>query len=80
MANPFTAHPASVGETYGQHCRFAIRFGSKMMLGGFATVVHGVFPFLFERTGSGALEALNGELAAAARGPLQPPDPRGGGE
>ena len=37
--NPFTAHPASVGETYLQHLRFAFRFGVKMTAGGLAAIV-----------------------------------------
>ena len=59
MANPFTAHPASVGETYGQHLRFALRFGTCMTLGGLAAAIHALFPFLFITTASRALEELN---------------------
>ena len=59
MPNPFTAHPASVGETYVQHFRFALGFGVRMTLGGLAAVVHAVLPFLFVTTASGALEKLN---------------------
>ena len=40
MFNPFTAHPASVGETYLQHMRFAFRFGTRMVTGGIAAIVH----------------------------------------
>src|SRR5256885_835876 len=39
MANPFTEHPASVGETYVQHMRFAFRFGSRMLSRGVAVMV-----------------------------------------
>ncbi|HVN36063.1 MAG TPA: DUF6356 family protein [Casimicrobiaceae bacterium] len=58
MTNPFTAHPASVGETYWKHMRFAFRFGSRMLMGGAAAVVHSVFPFLFMTTAS----RINDEL------------------
>jgi hypothetical protein len=67
LANPFTAHPASVGETYGQHFRFALAFGVRMTLGGLAAAVHAVFPFLFVTTASRALEELNATLETAAR-------------
>jgi Family of unknown function (DUF6356) len=67
MANPFTAHPASVGETYGQHFRFALGFGTRMTLGGLAAAVHAVFPFLFITTASRALETLNAMREANAR-------------
>jgi hypothetical protein len=59
MTNPFTAHPNSVGETYGEHCAFAFAFGARMALGGLAAMVHAVFPFAFITTASRALDELN---------------------
>jgi hypothetical protein len=67
MANPFTAHPASVGETYLQHMRFAFRFGSRMLTGGIAALIHSVFPFLFVTTASRINDQLV-ELRAASHG------------
>ena len=67
MPNPFTAHPASVGETYLEHMRFARRFGGRMLLGGAAAVVHSLFPFLFVTTASRINDELV-EMRAAARG------------
>ena len=65
--NPFTAHPASVGETYGEHCRFALRFGVRMTVGGFAAIVHAVLPFAFVTTASRTLDELNALRARGAR-------------
>jgi Family of unknown function (DUF6356) len=48
----FTKHPASVGETYFAHLGSAGGFGSRMITAGLACLVHGIFPFLFQRTGS----------------------------
>jgi len=59
MPNPFTAHPASVGQTYGRHLRFALTFGARMTLGGLAASLHGLFPFLFVTTASRTLEELD---------------------
>jgi hypothetical protein len=59
MVNPFTAHPASVGETYSQHLRFALSFGARMTLGGVAAAIHALLPFLFITTASRMLEELN---------------------
>lgn len=56
---PFTDHPASVGETYGQHFHHAGSFGVRMILAGFACLVHAVLPFLFVRTGSAAITELH---------------------
>jgi len=60
VKNPFTAHPHSVGESYLEHGLFACRYGAKMAAGGVAAVLHGVFPFLFQATGS----RITRELAA----------------
>ena len=67
MSNPFTAHPASVGETYLQHMRFAFRFGSRMLRGGIAALIHSVFPFLCVTTASRINDELV-ELRAASHG------------
>ena len=62
MRNPFTAHPRDVGESYLEHAAFACRYGVKMTLGGIAALVHGVFPFLFQKTGSRITRELNDTL------------------
>ena len=68
MRNPFTTHPASVGETYAQHFVFAFKFGATMAVGGLAAMVHAFFP-----TASRKLDHLN---ALRARG-TQPAATRG---
>ena len=65
MHNPFTAHPHSVGETYLEHALFACRYGTRMTLGGIAAVLHGIFPFLFQKTGSRITRELNATLDAS---------------
>jgi Family of unknown function (DUF6356) len=65
MTNPFTAHPASVGESYGQHFRFAFRFGARMVCGGAAAIVHSVLPFLFTTTASRINDSLVAMRAAS---------------
>lgn len=62
MRNPFTEHPREVGETYLEHGAFACRYGMKMTLGGIAALIHGFFPFLFQRTGSRITRELNATL------------------
>jgi hypothetical protein len=65
MANPFTSHPNSVGETYLEHGTFACRYGIKMTAGGIAAIVHGLLPFLFQTTGSRITRELNATLDAS---------------
>ena len=52
ISRAFTAHPASVGETYGEHFRFASRFSFRLLAAGLAAAVHAVVPCLFEKTAS----------------------------
>jgi hypothetical protein len=40
----FRDHPASVGETYGQHFAAAMGFGFRMVWGGIVCLVHAVIP------------------------------------
>lgn len=64
MSRPFTDHPASVGESYAEHLGVAARFGGRMIAGGVAAVLHGIFPFLFTTTASRTVAALNAEMVA----------------
>lgn len=74
----FTAHPHSVGESYAEHFRSASGFGLALLGAAIACLLHGVFPFLFERTGSEAIRRLyermvvnRSRLAPAANTPTQ---------
>jgi hypothetical protein len=60
----FAAHPASVGESYGEHLATATSFGGRMVLAGIACMLHGLLPFLFVRTGSRTVSELNAQLIA----------------
>jgi hypothetical protein len=77
VRNPFTAHPHDVGETYMEHGAFACRYGAKMTWGGIAAFLHGIFPFLFQTTGSRITRELTATLeesrarAEAKRGELR---------
>jgi hypothetical protein len=71
VTRPFTAHPASVGESYGEHMGQALCFGGRMVLAGLACLIHGVLPFLFVRTGSRTIAELNDRMITR-RAPLRP--------
>jgi hypothetical protein len=67
LIRAFTDHPASVGESYGEHLLRAVCFGSRMVFAGIACLVHGVLPFLFVRTGSRAIAELNDRMVVSRR-------------
>ncbi|CAN1559721.1 hypothetical protein MCEMIH16_02584 [Caulobacteraceae bacterium] len=67
--NPFTDHPRSVGESYGKHLGVATSFGVTMILGGLASVIHGLCPWLFPTTGSRTIKKLYNRLTG--RGPAE---------
>jgi len=63
----FTEHPESVGETYFEHMGVATRFGAAMLAGGFACLLHGLFPFLFTTTGSSTIRRLHERMVVSRR-------------
>jgi hypothetical protein len=69
---PFTEHPASLGESYLEHLGTALGFGSRMVLAGLACLMHGLLPFLFERTGSRVVTELHEQMIARRRGTRAP--------
>ncbi len=55
----FRDHPASVGENYFGHMRFACRFAGKLFAAGGAALVHAVIPPLCETTASRKVKELH---------------------
>lgn len=55
----FTAHPASVGESYFGHMAFAARFASRLLLAGGAALVHALLPFACQTTASHIVRELH---------------------
>ena len=52
FARLFTAHPASVGESYVAHMGFALRFAFWLTVAAGAALVHAVVPAACETTAS----------------------------
>lgn len=67
LIRAFTEHPASVGESYGEHLLRATYFGARMVFAGFACLLHGLLPFLCVRTGSRAIAELNDRMVVNRR-------------
>lgn len=77
MLDLFTRHPRKVGETYGEHFTMAWSFGLPMVAAGLACLVHGVLPFLFERTGSDCVKALHARMRGRGAAPIPSGGPAG---
>jgi hypothetical protein len=63
----FTDHPASVGESYLEHLGRATGFGLRMVFAGLACLLHGLLPFMFQRTGSRAISELHERMVVSRR-------------
>lgn len=63
----FCDHPASVGETYGEHMAAAGGFATRLFLAGVVCSVHALLPFLFEKTASAMVEGLHDRMVANRR-------------
>jgi hypothetical protein len=64
MKNIFNEHPHSIGETYWQHFFFASKFGSQMVIGGLACIIHAIFPFIFKKTASDYLLQMTNDFVS----------------
>ena len=64
LLRAFTDHPASVGETYGEHMVSAWGFAARMAFGAAACFVHGILPFLCVTTGSGTIRELYARMVS----------------
>ena len=62
MYNPFTRHPHSVGETYFEHMRGAMKYMFKLQLLSIIIYIHAMLPFLFETYVGDEIEKINKEL------------------
>ena len=62
MKNPvdilFLDHPRSVGETYLQHQRFALRISGQLMMAAAGAIIHAVVPKLCETSASRRIRSL----------------------
>jgi hypothetical protein len=63
----FNDHPASVGETYGQHFVAAMSFGFRMIWGGIVCMVHAVIPGAFCTAGSDVICELHERMVTNRR-------------
>jgi len=76
MLRAFTDHPATVGETYFEHLQSASGFAATMAAGAVACFLHGLFPFVFQKSGSRRIVELHQRMVANRhRNPAAEPSP-----
>jgi len=73
LLRSFTEHPASVGETYGEHCRVASGVGVRLLGAGLACLVHGLLPWLFATTASRTVSDLHARFRNRGAGGIVTP-------
>ncbi len=73
-------HPREIGETYPEHAAHALWIGARLIVAGFACLVHALIPGLCVRTASRTIAAIselmrtrtaNARTANAGRHPVQ---------
>ena len=62
ISDIFTRHPASVGQTWVQHGRFALAISGTLAIAALAAVVHALVPVLCETTASRAVDRLQVQI------------------
>lgn len=67
IARIFNDHPASVGESYVQHARFAFGFSFRLFAAAAAALVHALIPCLFEKTASRIVADLHARTGNRGR-------------
>jgi hypothetical protein len=72
----FTAHPRESGQTYRQHCAFALYVAGQALMAAVAAAVHAVLPFLFQHTAGTRLLALAERIRQARGAGPAPPTSR----
>ncbi|MGB3733916.1 MAG: DUF6356 family protein [Ilumatobacter sp.] len=63
----FTEHPASVGETYGEHFKVAAGFAGSLAIAAMAAAVHAVVPSRCSKTASKRITAMHQQMTSGAR-------------
>ena len=58
MFRAFTDHPQTVGESYFEHMGSASWFAMTMFVGAVACLLHAIFPFACQKSGSRRIKAL----------------------
>ena len=59
ITKKFTDHPASVGQTYFEHYKFAVKVSASLLKAFSACLIHAVYPPLHKNTASATIAELH---------------------
>ncbi len=68
MVKLFLKHPSSIGETYFQHMKYALKISYRLAKISVMICIHAFLPFYFETKGGELICELNKELAGRKGG------------
>ena len=80
MLKAFTQHPKAVGESYFEHLGSATGYAATLAVGALACLLHGLFPFAFQTSGSRRIRELHDRMVTHRTAPKAPPGGRRGGK
>lgn len=69
MFRAFTQHPQTVGESYVQHLASSWSYAASMAVGAMACLLHGLFPFAFQSSGSRRIRSLHERMVTHRTAP-----------
>jgi len=75
MFKAFTQHPETVGETYFEHLVSASGYAATMAAGAVACLLHGIFPFAFQASGSRRIRELHHRMVTHRTAGKTRPEP-----
>ncbi|MCH2616189.1 MAG: DUF6356 family protein [Acidimicrobiales bacterium] len=62
ISEKITDHPASVGQTYFEHFRFAIKVSTSLLKAFSACLIHAIYPPVHKNTASATIAELHNRI------------------
>ena len=62
ISEKFTDHPTSVGQTYFEHFKFALKVSASLLKAFLACLIHAVYPPVHKNTASATIAELHNRI------------------
>ena len=63
ISEKITDHPASVGQTYFEHFKFAVKVSTSLLKAFSACLIHAIYPPVHKNTASATIAELHNRIA-----------------